>query len=99
MAHLLDVDVGDVVGQLDRAVHRVGIDAVLEGGGVQRAMIDEPDDAMGPGDRLALRFRPGGRAGRSSTGRYMSCWMSSSRLQMTFTGPSTCLAIRTACAT
>ena len=26
----------------------------------------------------------------------MSCWMSSSRLQTTFTGPSTCCAIRTA---
>src|SRR4030081_1382839 len=29
-------------------------------------------------------------------GRYMSCWISSSRVQTTFTGPSTCMAIWTA---
>ena len=26
-------------------------------------------------------------------GRYISCWMSSSRVRTTFTGPSTCIAI------
>ena len=69
---------------------------LLNAGGSHLAITEEPGEAIGPGDRHALSHRGRRTAGRTNIGRYMSCWMSSSRVHTTFTGPSTCLAISTA---
>ena len=60
MAHVLDLDRGDVVDQLHRPVHRIGIEPVLERGRRPAGEERRTDDPVGPGDRLAPRIQSRG---------------------------------------
>ena len=59
-AHIFDMNVRRVVGKIDRAVDRVNVEAVLEAGGSQRAITEEPailwlQAVILPFDRLAAK--------------------------------------------
>ena len=59
LAHVVDEEVRDVVGQVDRAVDRVGVEAVLERRAAQkRAMIDEPTMRWFQATSLPFSSRP-----------------------------------------
>ena len=62
LAHVVDVEVRDLVRQLDGAVDRVGIDAVLEQRREEARHDRRADDAMVPGDELAVRIKSGADA-------------------------------------
>ena len=68
---------------------------LLKPGGSHRAMTDEPAKRWLQATGMPFASSPADSRSKQY-GRYMSCWMSSSRVQTTLTGPSTCLAISTA---
>ena len=81
---------GRRIDEVDRAFGGVGVETVVEGRREPSRDDRGAGKAMGPGDRHAFRVETGGQP-VEPIGRYMSCWMSSSRVQTTLTGPSTCL--------
>src|SRR5512132_3075465 len=59
MADVVDVDGGDVVEQVHRAVHRIPIEAVLECGRCPAGENGDPYDPVAPGHQLAAGVEPG----------------------------------------
>ena len=64
----------------------------MKPGGSHRAITEEPAKRLFQATGLPCSSSPA-EMRSNQYGRYMSCWMSSSRVHTTFTGPSTCLAI------
>ena len=59
VAHVLDLDRGNVVEQLDGPVHRVDVDAVLEAGRQKPSHDGRTYNPVRPGHRLAMRIEAG----------------------------------------